>query len=93
MILRRMMGNKREGNSLGGDSFSLESVDTMKIGGSVTVTGPALYNGDPGYKFQTDWDTGKLTLHLRIWDSAGHQIYDSKPNQLTSGSCAFIASN
>ena len=52
-----------------------------------------MYNGDPGYKFQTDWDTGKLTLHLRIWDSAGHQIYDSKPNQLTSGSCAFIASN
>jgi hypothetical protein len=77
------------------NSYTLTSVsiDTMKIGGTVTVTGPALLNGDPGYKFQTDWDTGKLTLHLRVWDSAGKQIYDSKPNQLTSGSCAFIASN
>ena len=26
-----MMGNKREGNSLGGDSFSLESVDAQMI--------------------------------------------------------------
>jgi hypothetical protein len=77
------------------NSFILTSVsvDTMKLGGIVTVTGPALYNGVQGYKFQTDWDTGKLTLHLRIWDSAGKQIYDSKPNQLTSGSCTLIASN
>ncbi|MDX6383984.1 MAG: eukaryotic-like serine/threonine-protein kinase [Blastocatellia bacterium] len=77
------------------NTFTLTSVsiDTMKLGGIVTVTGPALYNGVQGYKFQTDWDTGKLTLHLRIFDSAGKQIYDSKPNQLTSGSCAFNASN
>ena len=65
----------------------------MKVGHIVTVTGPALLNGVQGYKFPTDWDTGKLTLHLRVWDSAGKQLYDSKPNQLTTGSCAFIASN
>ena len=77
------------------NSYTLTSVsiDTMKVGGTVTASGPALLNGVQGYKFQTDWDTGKLTLQLRLWDSAGHQIYDSKPNQLTSGSCAFIASN
>jgi len=65
----------------------------MKVGGTISVSGPALLNGVQGYKFQTDWDTGKLTLQLRVWDSTGKQIYDSKPNQLTSGSCAFIASN
>ena len=77
------------------NSYTLTSVsvDTMKVGGIVTVTGPALLNGVQGYKFQTDWDTGKLTLHLRVWDSAGKQLYDSKPNQLTNGSCEFIASN
>src|SRR3989442_11593745 len=31
MILRRMMGNKKEVNSLGGDSSSLESVDAQMI--------------------------------------------------------------
>jgi hypothetical protein len=81
------------------DSFSLtsESITTMKVGAMVTVTGPAMYEVQgtvvPGVRFQTDWDTGKHTLHLRIWNSAGTQIYDSKPNQLTSGSCTFIASN
>jgi MBG domain (YGX type)/Bacterial Ig-like domain (group 3)/Carboxypeptidase regulatory-like domain len=77
------------------NSYTLTSVsiDTMKVGGTVTVSGPALLNGVQGYKFQTDWDTGKLTLQLRLWDSAGKQIYDSKPNTLTSGSCTFVASN
>src|SRR5437763_528209 len=39
MILRRMMGNKREGNSLGGDSFSLESVDRER-GRNPRIAGP-----------------------------------------------------
>ena len=73
------------------NSYTLTSVsvDTMKVGGTISVSGPALLNGVQGYKFQTDWDTGKLTLQLRVWDSTGKQIYDSKPNQLTGGSYRY----
>ena len=67
------------------------SIDTLKSGSVVTVAGPALLNGTV-VRLQTDWDTAKHTLQLRVWDAAGTLLSDSKAVQLTSGSCKLIAS-
>ena len=73
-------------------TLTSDTVTNMKIGGNVTVNGTCMINGVTGYTFQLDWDPGKKTLHLRTFDPAGKQIYDSKPNPLTTGNVTFTLS-
>jgi hypothetical protein len=70
-----------------GYSYTLDStsIANIKSGSVVTVTGACMVNGVDGYTFQVDWDTTKLKLHLRTFDSTGKQIHDSKPTALSDG--------
>ena len=50
--------------------LTTESITSMvKSGDSVTVIGPAMFNGETGYRLQIDWDTKKSKLQVRVYDA------------------------
>ncbi len=74
--------------------LTTESITSMvKSGNVVTVIGPAMFNGETGYRLQIDWDTNKSKLQVRVYNAANKLLYDSKSNALSSGSITYTAGN